>query len=135
MYWNHPYVFLGLLVLPILFVLLIRFMRRRSQVIKASFSEKMRRSLWKEPSPSLFAIKYVSLFLSVILAVCALAGPHFGRAPYIRKNYGREIFILLDTSDSMLAEDVLPNRLAHAKLGIEDLLDVAVGDRVGLISS
>ena len=34
----------------------------------------------------------------------------------------------------MLAEDVLPHRLAHAKLGIEDLLDVAVGDRVGLIA-
>ena len=37
MYWNHPYVFLGLLVLPILFVLLIRFMRRRSQVISVVF--------------------------------------------------------------------------------------------------
>ena len=42
--------------------------------------------------------------------------------------------ILLDTSRSMLAEDLRPNRLQRAKLAIRDLMERLGGDRIGLIT-
>lgn len=46
---------------------------------------------------------------------------------------GRDLFVALDISRSMLAQDVLPNRLAHAKKMIHLLVDALPSDRVGLI--
>lgn len=46
---------------------------------------------------------------------------------------GRDIFVALDISRSMLAQDVLPNRLTHAKKMIHQLVDALASDRIGLI--
>ena len=63
----------------------------------------------------------------------AAARPRFG--VFFEKVSGRgvDLFVLLDVSRSMLAEDVAPNRLDRAKSDILDLLQKLAGDRVGLI--
>ncbi len=67
------------------------------------------------------------------LAVLAAAGPMFGVYFENVNRKGADVYVLLDVSRSMLAEDVAPNRLQRAKSDIRDLLDNVVGDRVGLI--
>ena len=47
---------------------------------------------------------------------------------------GVDIFVALDTSRSMLAEDIKPDRLSRAKLAIKDLATKLEGDRIGLIA-
>ena len=47
---------------------------------------------------------------------------------------GIDIVIAIDTSKSMLADDIKPNRLAAAKRKVEDLLRIINGDRVGLVA-
>lgn len=71
--------------------------------------------------------------LSVFLLVVALMRPQLGFKWQEVKRQGIEILIALDTSKSMLAEDVLPNRLDRAKLAIKDLVKKLRGDKVGLI--
>jgi Ca-activated chloride channel family protein len=67
-----------------------------------------------------------------LLAV-ALAGPRLGTKLREFKREGVDLVIALDVSQSMLAEDVLPNRLTRTKYEIEKLLDELEGDRVGLV--
>ena len=80
-----------------------------------------------------FFRKALLLLLAFVLGIVAIAGPRFGTYYEEVTKSGVDVFILLDVSRSMLAEDVIPNRLDRAKLDIQDLLKHVAGDRVGLI--
>ena len=74
------------------------------------------------------------LLLGVGLLIVAAARPRFGVYFEQVSARGVDLFVLLDVSRSMLAEDVAPNRLERAKSDIRDLLRKLPGDRVGLIA-
>jgi Ca-activated chloride channel family protein len=63
-----------------------------------------------------------------------LGGPMWGFHWEEVHREGIDLMVALDTSKSMLATDVAPNRLARAKLAVEDLLAQVHGDRVGLVA-
>ncbi|MCX6900854.1 MAG: VWA domain-containing protein [Verrucomicrobia bacterium] len=71
---------------------------------------------------------------AIISLVLALALPRWGYQWQEVKRRGIDIFVALDVSRSMLAQDVRPSRLEQAKFAVRDLLKMAVGDRVGLIA-
>lgn len=77
----------------------------------------------------------VSVLRTAVLAtlVVAAAGPRWGFRWEEVHREGIDILIALDTSRSMLAEDVKPNRLERAKLAVLDLVDRLDGDRIGLV--
>ncbi len=68
------------------------------------------------------------------LTVFAAARPRFGLQLSEVKRRGNEVFVALDTSASMLAEDVHPNRMAKAKRSLGLLISSLTGDRVGIIA-
>lgn len=72
--------------------------------------------------------------VSLIAIVIALMRPQWGVEFVRSRQLGAEIMIALDVSRSMLAEDVVPNRLERAKAEIRDLLPYLAGDQVGLIA-
>ena len=76
--------------------------------------------------------------LLVILALCflvfALIDPRWGYQWHEMKRKGIDIIVAMDTSRSMLTQDVKPNRLERSKLAVEELLDVLEGDRIGLVA-
>lgn len=74
------------------------------------------------------------LLLAVGLVIVAWAGPLFGTRVREVTRRGVDVMIVLDTSRSMLADDVRPNRLARAKREVRGLLDRLGGDRVGLVT-
>jgi len=73
------------------------------------------------------------LVVALGLAIVAAAGPRFGVYYEEVTQRGADVFVVLDVSRSMTAEDVAPSRLERAKSDIRDLLDRVAGDRVGLI--
>lgn len=79
-------------------------------------------------------IKMVFIGLAAGLLCVSLARPQYGFVLEESEARGLDILFALDTSRSMLAEDVAPNRLQRAKLAILDLLDDIRGDEVGLIA-
>lgn len=79
-------------------------------------------------------VKAVVLLAACALCVVALLRPQWGFKWEQVKRRGIDIFIALDVSKSMLAEDVKPNRLECSKLAILDMLKNLRGDRVGLIA-
>ena len=71
---------------------------------------------------------------ALAMLVVALAGPRFGSQLVKVEREGIDLVIALDTSLSMLAEDVPPNRLEGAKREISDLIGGLQGDRVGVVA-
>ena len=69
-----------------------------------------------------------------MFSVLALVRPQWGFDWQEVRRQGLDILILVDTSRSMLTEDVKPNRLERAKLAVKDLLKKLKGDRVGMIA-
>ena len=68
------------------------------------------------------------------LLVIALAGPKWGFQWEEVRRQGIDLIVAIDTSRSMLASDVKPNRLERAKLAVLDLVQRLQGDRVGLVA-
>ena len=74
------------------------------------------------------------LYISAVaLILVALAGPRFGERTVELKAEGVDVVVLLDTSRSMLAEDVAPNRFERGKLEVLRLLERLEGHRVALV--
>lgn len=84
---------------------------RRRQIVKAGF-----------------------IVLGVLFVTLALARPQIGTRLEEVKREGVDIFVALDVSASMLAEDIKPSRLEKAKHEISAFIDVLKGDRIGLIA-
>lgn len=78
-------------------------------------------------------LKKTLLLFAVFLCFVALARPQYGYRWIDVKHKGIDILFALDTSKSMLAEDIRPNRLTRSKLAILDFVSTLSGDRVGLL--
>ena len=79
-------------------------------------------------------LRYQYWLAAILLMAVALARPQWGFTWKEIRRKGLDIIVVLDTSKSMLATDVKPNRLQQAKWGIRDMLQELRGDRVGLIA-
>jgi Ca-activated chloride channel family protein len=79
-------------------------------------------------------LKAAATILAACFLIFALIGPRWGFQWREVKRQGIDIIVAIDTSRSMLAQDVKPSRLERSKLAVEDLLDLLQGDRIGLIA-
>ena len=91
------------------------------------------KSLMKDVSVLRRELKFWFLQFALICLIVALARPQFGVKMEKRERNGIEAIIALDVSNSMLAEDVKPNRLEKSKMLISNLVDHMVNDKIGLI--
>jgi Ca-activated chloride channel family protein len=72
-------------------------------------------------------------FIGLLLIIVALARPQWGSEVEVVEQQGIEIMVALDISQSMLVEDIKPNRLSRAKLEIVDLMNHLEGNEIGLV--
>ena len=78
-------------------------------------------------------MKLTLLSIALLFLAIGMARPQLGAILKEKEIKGAEIMVVLDVSNSMLAEDYSPNRLERAKLAISKLVDELQGDRIGLI--
>ena len=79
-------------------------------------------------------MKALFILISVFAIILSLMRPQWGFEWEEVKRTGLDILIAIDTSKSMLAEDVKPNRLERSRLAVKDLIKKLRGDRIGLIA-
>ena len=122
-----------ILLIPLMFTaywLMRRFRRKRisrfgdPELVAQLTPEVPRRKGWAKLTIISIALFFFSL---------GMARPQIGATLKERQIKGAEIMVVLDVSNSMLAEDYSPNRLERAKLAISKLVDELQGDRIGLI--
>jgi Ca-activated chloride channel family protein len=85
-------------------------------------------------SPTRRKIRFALLILAVAVLIVAMAGPRHGYDLEEVQQNGLDIVVAVDTSKSMLATDIAPNRLTRAKLAALELMQTAKADRLGLVA-
>jgi Ca-activated chloride channel family protein len=106
--------------------------RKRRQLLEFGDAELMAQ-LMPDASKSRPLVKFSMLMVVLVLLIVAVARPQFGQKEKIVKRQGCEVMVALDISNSMLAEDVAPNRLDRAKQMLSKMMDNMVDDKVGLV--
>ncbi|MBR5804285.1 MAG: VWA domain-containing protein [Bacteroidaceae bacterium] len=122
-----------LAILPVLLAFYIYSNYRRTQRIKKYGDPELLKQLMPEVSNARMAWKFWLSFFAIALIIFVLARPQFGAKMETVKRSGIETVIALDISNSMLAEDVQPNRLDKSKKLVSKLVDSFTNDKVGLI--
>lgn len=107
---------------------------RKARTLRILASNEMLKKINTSVSLKKQIFKAFLLIAAFISIVAALTEPKWNPKPQQIKRKGRDIAILLDTSRSMLAEDIKPNRLERSKIAIGDLLEKLGGDRIGIIT-
>lgn len=124
----------GLLVITGLLFLYHRFDVRQRAALAEFASSHLLARLTSSFSPGRRRLKRVLFSTAVAFVFIALARPQIGYHWEEIKQRGIDILFAIDTSKSMLTQDVTPDRLTRAKLAITDLVNKLDGDRVGLIA-
>lgn len=131
--FEDPSFLYGLILVPVFLLLFWWSEIRRTKRLRLYGDLSLLKQLMPEVSTSRRWIKGGLLIAAVALMFVLLARPQFGSSVRNTKHHGIEAMIALDISNSMLAEDVQPNRLEKSKMIISKLVDQFTDDRVGFI--
>jgi Ca-activated chloride channel family protein len=107
---------------------------RKASALKILASREMLRQINTAVSLKKQILKAFLVLCAFAAVVIAFTQPRWNPKPMQIKSQGRDVVILLDTSRSMLAEDIKPSRLERAKIAIGDLLDKLGGDRIAIVT-
>jgi Ca-activated chloride channel homolog len=129
----NPEYFSALAIIPVLIILYVLFRLRRKKAIRAFGNPDILAPLMPNASNTRQGLKFLFILLAIVLIVVGLARPQFGAKLEKVKREGVEIIIALDVSNSMMAEDIQPNRLERAKRAISRLTERLSNDKIGLI--
>ena len=123
-----------LLVVPALVLLRWAIESRSSRAVRAFTAARLRTVLVPRRSHARGWLVWSLYLLAGAALILALARPQWGVEKVERPDKGRNIFIGIDTSRSMLAKDVGTDRLTRAKLAAHDLITELKGERIGLLA-
>lgn len=122
-----------LILLPLLWAINIYSNYRRSRNLKLYGDTALLQHLMPDVSYYRMNVKFWLSIIALALIIVVLARPQFGSKKETLTRQGIEAMIALDISNSMMAEDIAPNRLEKAKNIISKLIDKFQNDKVGLI--
>jgi Ca-activated chloride channel homolog len=122
-----------LLLLPVMVVLWILNEVRKKRALKRLGESELVGKLLPERSRMRPGLKFFLQLLAVSAVIMILARPQFGSKLEEVKKEGVEVIIALDVSNSMLAQDIQPDRLTRAKQALSRLIDKLDNDKIGLI--
>jgi len=133
MIWETPTLLFALWLVPLAGAGAVYAHRKRVATAAQFADQEMAARLMPAFRPSRMWAKATVTMLALLCLIIAAARPRFGIFFEDVAGRGVDLFVVLDVSRSMLAEDVAPNRLDRARSDIRDLLEKLEGDRVGLI--
>ena len=122
-----------LLVVPLLTLIFVFYKIRKRKNIAAFGDPDLLEGLMPNVSTVRPTVKFIMQMVVLMLLVVVLARPQFGTKAEEVKRQGIEVMIALDISNSMMATDVAPNRLAKSKQILSQLIDNMSNDKVGLV--
>lgn len=131
--FEHPDYLYGLLLIPLLIIIYIMIRLRQERQFKSFASTEMRDYLVPAYSSRRRNFRFVVFLLLVSCLVLALANLQSGSKMEEVKREGIDLYLAVDVSNSMNAEDIVPSRLERSKQAINKLIADLNGDRIGVI--
>jgi Ca-activated chloride channel family protein len=129
----NPHILWLLLLLPLMLAALVVVGISRRRNIARFGNPELLKSLMGDISEWRVKTKTILFLVAFVCVVFAAARPQFGSRLKEQKSRGIEMMLVVDVSNSMLAEDFAPNRLDRTRYAIDRLLAVMSQDRVGLV--
>jgi tetratricopeptide (TPR) repeat protein len=129
----HPEYLWALLVVPVLGIGFYFLHRWKKWLLRRFIADPLVPTLTPDASTAKRVVKHTILLLALASLILAAANPLVGTRLEEVKREGIDLFVALDVSLSMKAEDIRPSRLDKAKRDVSDLLRKLHGDRVGLV--
>ena len=128
-----PEYFYGLLMIPLFIIIFVLMLSWRKKALIRFGDMKLVNRLIPDKSNSSAIIKFFMLMLAYTFIIFALANPQIGSKLEKVERKGIDIVIAIDVSNSMLAQDIKPNRLLRARQSISKLIDKLKNDRIGIV--
>lgn len=122
-----------LVTIPVFVAAYIWYTKRKRRELETFGDAELMEQLMPNASRVRPTVKFSILMVALTLLIVAAARPQFGQSERTEKRQGIEAIVALDISNSMMAEDVAPNRLDRAKQMLSKLMDNMVNDKVGLV--
>ena len=122
-----------LITIPVFVITYIVYTKHKQRQLTEFGDPELMAQLMPDASKSRPIWKFGMLIVALILLIVAAARPQYGQKEKTVKRQGIEVMVALDISNSMLAEDVAPNRLDRAKQMLSKMIDNMVDDKVGLV--
>jgi len=132
--WASPIFLWLLLVVPLAAVSAVASVLLKRRRLARNLDPTLVPVLAATSSPGLALLKQLLLVAALGFLLLSAARPKWGEKLQLYKGRGVDVVIALDASNSMLAEDVKPNRLARAKAELSSLLDGLSGNAVGIVA-
>ena len=120
-------------MLPFLAVLFWLFLRWRNKALGRLADAPLLPHITEGVATYRRSVKFWLFFVAMLFLLVAWANPQWGTKRKTVTQKGLDLFIALDISNSMLCEDIAPNRLQRAKRFASELIDELAGNRIGLI--
>ncbi len=130
---NPQYLYLIVLI-PALWLLFILASRNRRKRLARFGNPELLKSLMPSVSRGRVRLKFILLLFALFFMILGLSRPQFGSKLREQKSQGVEMMLVVDLSNSMMAEDFEPNRLERTKHAINRLFEGMDQDRVGLVA-
>lgn len=124
---------LGLWVIPVLIILYLLYLKYSKHQRSKLGNEELLQRITHGASIKRSHLKFGLVVASFLSLIFALSNPQWGTKKEKVQATSSDIFIALDISQSMMAEDISPNRLERAKKLSSDLVQALKGNRIGLI--
>jgi Ca-activated chloride channel homolog len=129
---HSEYLYL-LCLIPVLIMLFLGLQRLRARALQRFGEPAILERLAENASKAKRWVKFALLMFTFALLILGLANPQIGTRMEEVKQEGVDLFVALDVSLSMKAEDIKPNRLEKAKFELRNLIARLRGDRIGLV--
>ena len=133
MHFQNPNFIYALILIPVFILLFIYGNLARKKQLKKIIGLTLINKLTREISYTKRNVKHCLLILAIAIFVFTLMRPQWGNKLIKVTRKGIDLIFVIDVSKSMLAEDILPNRLEKAKIQLTSFMDKLKGDRVGLV--
>jgi len=123
----------GLVIIPVFIIAFLAVSVWKKKAISSLGDKKVVMMMMPQVSLSRPWIKFIFFLLAYAMLIIGIADPQIGSRTEEVKRKGADLMILLDVSNSMLAQDLAPSRLENAKQAIAQLIDRMHDDRIGII--
>ena len=130
----NPHILYLLLIVPVAVALFIFAQVRRRRRLERFASSSLLAQLTPSASPARVRTKFILYTLAVVFLILAAARPQVGSKLREEHQKGIEMMLVVDVSNSMLAEDFEPNRLDRTKFAIDRVVESMKQDRIGVVA-
>lgn len=131
--FQHIEYLIGLAAVPLMVLLYLFVIRWKRRTTKKIGDPALVAQLIQQYSPSKFFFKFILFLSAFTIGIIALANPRLPLGSTAVNRNGIDVMIALDVSKSMLAQDIVPDRLERAKQILSKLIDRLRNDRIGIV--